>query len=220
MGWGKFAKFHPTAFPFLLLHPSWNFACGCLPSSKGESHRTKCAPCCPHSHPLSPAMISPPCSSRNHRPQAAIGPLLHEALLALQAKKTPPAWLTAHVLRLVQFFKIPWTDCQAPLSMERILEGVAISYFRGSSQPRDWNCISCISCFGGGFFTTEPPGNPHHPVIFLFFLCVWHMYFLFHILNILWSSEPCQIQIWFLLLSTLLGTLWVLYQHLLSESKK
>ena len=82
-------------------------------------------------------MISPPCSSRNHRPQAGMGPLLHEALLALQGKKTPPAWLTAHVLRLVQFFKIPWTDCQAPLTMERILERVAISYFRGSSQPRD-----------------------------------------------------------------------------------
>ena len=37
---------------------------------------------------------------------------------------------------------------QAPLSMgifqARILEWVAISYFRGSSQHRDWTCISCI----------------------------------------------------------------------------
>ena len=38
----------------------------------------------------------------------------------------------------------------------RILEEVAIlsSTF---SQPRDQNCVSCISCLAGGFFTTEPP---------------------------------------------------------------
>ena len=29
---------------------------------------------------------------------------------------------------------------------ERILEWVVISSSRGSSWPRDWNCISCISC--------------------------------------------------------------------------
>ena len=28
----------------------------------------------------------------------------------------------------------------------RILEGVAISYSRGSSRPRDWTHVSCISC--------------------------------------------------------------------------
>ena len=27
-----------------------------------------------------------------------------------------------------------------------ILDGVAISYSRGSSQPRDQTCISCVSC--------------------------------------------------------------------------
>ena len=31
----------------------------------------------------------------------------------------------------------------------RILDWVAISYSRGSSQPRDQTCISCISCIGG-----------------------------------------------------------------------
>ena len=30
----------------------------------------------------------------------------------------------------------------------RILEWVAISISRGSSQSRDWTCISCISCNG------------------------------------------------------------------------
>ena len=38
-----------------------------------------------------------------------------------------------------------------------ILEWVAISLFRGSSQPRDQTCISCLA---GRFFTTEPPGKP------------------------------------------------------------
>ena len=32
--------------------------------------------------------------------------------------------------------------------LARILEWVAISYSRGSSQPRDWTCISWISCTG------------------------------------------------------------------------
>ena len=41
---------------------------------------------------------------------------------------------------------------QAPLSMEffqaRILEQVVISFSRGSSWPRDWTHISCVSCIG------------------------------------------------------------------------
>ena len=39
----------------------------------------------------------------------------------------------------------------------RILEWVAISFPRGSSQPRDQTRVSCI---GARFFTTEPPGKP------------------------------------------------------------
>ena len=39
----------------------------------------------------------------------------------------------------------------------RILEWVAVSFSRASSRPRDWICISYIS---GGFFTSEPPGQP------------------------------------------------------------
>ena len=38
--------------------------------------------------------------------------------------------------------------------------GVAISSSRGSSQPRDWTRISCISCIAGRFFTAEPLGKP------------------------------------------------------------
>ena len=42
------------------------------------------------------------------------------------------------------------------ISQARILEWAAISFSRGSSQPRDWTPIFGIA---GGFFTTEPPGN-------------------------------------------------------------
>ena len=54
-------------------------------------------------------------------------------------------------------------DCSLPGSsvhgilQVRILEAVAMSSSRGSSQPRDQTCGSCIA---GRFFTTEPPGKP------------------------------------------------------------
>ena len=35
----------------------------------------------------------------------------------------------------------------------RILEWVAVSISKGSSQPRDWTQVSCIA---GRFFTIEP----------------------------------------------------------------
>ena len=54
-------------------------------------------------------------------------------------------------------------DCNPPgssahgISRARILEWVAISFSRGSSQPRDCTYIFCLA---GGFFTTEPSGKP------------------------------------------------------------
>ena len=52
------------------------------------------------------------------------------------------------MLSRVHLFATPWTVTrQPPLSMgfprQRILEGVAISFSRGSSQPGDGICISC-----------------------------------------------------------------------------
>ena len=53
-------------------------------------------------------------------------------------------------------------DCSPPdssvhgNSQARILEWVAISYFNGSSRPRDWTRISCTA---SRFFTTEPMGE-------------------------------------------------------------
>ena len=54
-----------------------------------------------------------------------------------------------------------WTVAhRAPLSMgflkARILEWVAMTSSRRSSQPRDRTWVSCIA---GTFFTTEPPGK-------------------------------------------------------------
>ena len=57
-------------------------------------------------------------------------------------------------------------DCSPPgcsvhgMFQARILEWAAISYSRGSSQPRDQTCISYISCIAGTFFTTEPLRKP------------------------------------------------------------
>ena len=42
------------------------------------------------------------------------------------------------------------------ISQARILKWVAVSSSRGSYQPRDRTCVSCI----GRFSTTEPPGKP------------------------------------------------------------
>ena len=45
--------------------------------------------------------------------------------------------------------------CQAPVSLRfaRILERIAISFSRGSSQPRDRTYVSIVSCSAGEFFT-------------------------------------------------------------------
>ena len=55
-------------------------------------------------------------------------------------------------------------DCSPPGSsvhgnlQARILEEVAISHSRESSQPRDQTCISCVSALAGRLFTTKPRG--------------------------------------------------------------
>ena len=41
----------------------------------------------------------------------------------------------------------------------RLLEWVAISSSRGSSQSMDWTCISYVPCIASGVFITEPLGK-------------------------------------------------------------
>ena len=58
-------------------------------------------------------------------------------------------------------------DCSPPgpsihgISQARILEWVAISFSRESSQPRDWTWSLVCPALAGRFFTTEPRGNPN-----------------------------------------------------------
>ena len=66
----------------------------------------------------------------------------------------------------VQLTATPWTAArQAPLSMKfsqaRILEWVAISSSRGSSQPRDQTQVSYVSSIGRQFFTTSAAWGAH-----------------------------------------------------------
>ena len=49
----------------------------------------------------------------------------------------------------------------------KILEWVAISYSRASSQPRDWTRLFCLA---GGFFTTKPPGKPANGTLLQYLL--------------------------------------------------
>ena len=77
-------------------------------------------------------------------------------------------------------------DCNPPGSsvlgilQARMLEWVAISSSKESSQPRDWNCVSCISCIGrqilyhwatweAQVYTTEYPVNFYVKRFTLFF---------------------------------------------------
>ena len=59
-------------------------------------------------------------------------------------------------------------ECRPPGSsvhgifQARILEWVAISSSRISSQAREQTHVSRISLLAGGFFTTVPPGKPNH----------------------------------------------------------
>ena len=59
-------------------------------------------------------------------------------------------------------------DCSLPvfsvhgIFQAGILEVGAISFSRGSSQPRDQTQVSCVSCIAGRFFTAEPLGKPFH----------------------------------------------------------
>ena len=67
----------------------------------------------------------------------------------------------------VRLFATPWTVRSQPGSFvhgifwARILEWVAISPSRASSQPRDRTHVFCISCLTGKFFTAESPGKPN-----------------------------------------------------------
>ena len=77
-------------------------------------------------------------------------------------------------------------DCSLPGSsvhgifQARILEWVAISFSRGSSPPRDRSFISCIA---GGFFASEPLGEP-----ICTYVCMYSFSDLFHYVHLAFIS--------------------------------
>ena len=78
----------------------------------------------------------------------------------------------SQALSRVWLFVTPWTvACQAPLSMEilqaRILECVAISYYRGSSWSRDWTCVSHIG--RRVLYQLSHQGSPKFPLTQAFY---------------------------------------------------
>ena len=58
-----------------------------------------------------------------------------------------PSWLSEWMKSLsrVRLFANSWPPSSSVhgILQARILEWVAISFYRGSSQPRNWTCISC-----------------------------------------------------------------------------
>ena len=94
----------------------------------------------------------------------------------------------AQSLSRVWLFVTPWTvACQAPLSMEfsrqEYWSGVAVSFSRGSSRPRDQ---THVSYFAGRFFTTEMLGKPPNN-------SSWRYQFRFvqHYLCVKWQPLSC-----------------------------
>ena len=89
------------------------------------------------------------------------------SLVALPFLK--PAWTHGcpcllSLLSHVRLFATLWIVVhQGPLSIgilqTRIPEWFAMPSSKGSSQPRDWTCVSCGSCIAGRFFTAEPRGK-------------------------------------------------------------
>ena len=73
-------------------------------------------------------------------------------------------------MQAAQIFATPWTVALPGsfsvhgLFQARILEWVAISFYRGSSCPRDQTGVSCASCIASRFFTAEPLGKPQERI--------------------------------------------------------
>ena len=71
---------------------------------------------------------------------------IRASLVAQMVRK----WSEVKSLSHVRHFATPWTTCSLPGSSVHgifqaiVLEWIAISFPRGSSQPRDWTRVSCF----------------------------------------------------------------------------
>ena len=92
-------------------------------------------------------------------------PALQADSLPSQSSGKPPGWMPYHAPAQSCLTLCKPVDCNPSGSsvhgifQARILEWVPISSSRGSFWPRDWTCVSCISCIAGGFIIAEPLGN-------------------------------------------------------------
>ena len=92
---------------------------------------------------------------------------LYKTIILIGLRPTSMAlfYLSAELLQSCLTLCKPM-DCSPPGSsvhgilQARILEWVAMSFSRGSSQPRNQNFFSCIYYTTGRFFTFEPLGKP------------------------------------------------------------
>ena len=68
----------------------------------------------------------------------------------------PKYWRRAIGERQTTSVFLPWEPHEQYEKARIPLEWVAVSFCKGSSQPRDGTCLSCIA---SGFFTPGPPGK-------------------------------------------------------------
>ena len=89
-------------------------------------------------------------------------------------------------------------DCSPPSSsvhgilQTKILKCVTISSSRGSSQPRDQICVSCISYTAGRFFTRFFI----HIQAYLIYCTLLHFEDILHLLQIEGLWQPCSEQVY------------------------
>ena len=87
-------------------------------------------------------------------------------------------------------------DCSPPGSsvhgilQARTLEWVAMPSSRGSFQPRDWTCTSCVA---GRFFTAEPPGKPFNKHILI---QTWERHDSYFFRSLESSEKKCSWRCW------------------------
>ena len=101
-------------------------------------------------------------------------PLSHHNQQCLNLYSHPFSCVCAQLLSCVQLFCDPM-DSSSPgssvcgISQARILEWIAISSLRRSSQPRDWTCISHDSCIGRWIlYHLGSPASTHiHLILFI-----------------------------------------------------
>ena len=93
-------------------------------------------------------------------------------------------------------------DCSLPGSsvhgifQARILEWIAIHYFRGCSWHRDWTCISCISCFGREIlYQLHHLGSPLGPFGLLVLMMIFATFSISH-----WGGPSLKLPLLLLLL--------------------